>query len=502
MLEFLYDVVWGVPALLLTLGIGLYLSVRTGFAQIRLFPAAFRSFCGRLKPCKEQPEGVSSFQALCTALAATVGTGNLAGVAGAIAIGGPGAIFWMWICGVLGMIIKFAEATLAVHYRVKNSRGELVGGPMYMIRRGLPKKFWFMAGLYSFFGVVAAFGVGNATQINTVVVSINETLVSWDIAPSFAGNLLMGLAMAALIGAMLWGGASRIGRAAERLVPFAAGMYVLLGFGVLILKADRLPQAFGAIVEGAFAPSAVTGGVIGSAVIALRTGISRGVFTNEAGMGTASIAHSSAQVKHPVEQGYMGIIEVFLDTLVICSVTALVILCSGVPVPYGMDAGIRLTASAFACVYGAWVFPVISLALCLFALATVLGWGLYGTRCAQYLFGDGAWKKFVWLQMATVVAGAVMNAGTVWKLSEIVNGLMAIPNLLVLAVLSPQLLILVKDYKQKKGKKHEDLHQCQPLRVISYAQVPSLRCGRQGAGHERLSPEHRSAGSAHTSGVL
>ncbi len=478
MLDYLYDMVWGLPTLVLTLGIGLYLSLRTGFAQLRLFPAAFRSFCSRLKRGSDRKEGVSSFQALCTALAATVGTGNLAGVAGAIAIGGPGAVFWMWVCGILGMIIKFAEATLAVHYRVKNSQGELVGGPMYMIRRGLPKKFWFLAGLYSFFGVVAAFGVGNATQINTVVVSINETLMSWNIEPSFMGNLVMGIVMAALIGAMLWGGAGRIGRAAERLVPFAAGLYILLGIGVLLLRVDQLPQAVGAIVEGAFTPGAVTGGAIGSAMIALRTGVSRGVFTNEAGMGTASIAHSSAQVEHPMEQGYMGIIEVFLDTMVICTVTALAILCSGVSVPYGMDAGIRLTANAFASVYGDWVFPVIAFALCLFALATVLGWGLYGTRCAQYLFGDGAWKKFVWLQMATVVVGAVMNAGTVWKLSEIVNGLMAIPNLVVLAFLSPQLLILIKDYQQKKGKKHEDFHQCKPLRVVYYAQVPSLRRGR------------------------
>ncbi len=498
MLEFAYRAIWGVPALVLILAIGLWLSAVTGFAQIRLFPAAVKDFFARLLGRGQQQEGVSSFQALCTALAATVGTGNLAGVAGAIAIGGPGAMFWMWVCGILGMMIKFAEATLAVHYRVKNSRGELVGGPMYMIRRGLPKGFWPLAGLYSFFGVVAAFGVGNATQINTVVASVNDALLTWGIQPSFATNLLMGILMAAIIAAMLSGGARRIGQAAERLVPFAAGLYLVLGAGVLILRYDQIPQALSAIIQGAFHPEAVTGGVVGSMIVAMRTGVSRGVFTNEAGMGTASIAHSSAQVQHPVEQGLMGIMEVFLDTLVICTMTALVILCSGVPIPYGLDAGISLTASAFACVYGDWVFIVIALTLSLFAFATVLGWGLYGTRCAQYLFGDDAWKKFLWLQTLTVVAGAVLNAGTVWKLSEIVNGLMVIPNLIVLAALSPKLVQLIQQYQQKKVHEYENLHQCQSLRVLPHAEVPSLCRGGKGKGHAYLSSEHRPTGPSHT----
>ncbi len=477
MLDFLYNAVWGVPALVLILGVGLYLSIRTGFAQLRLFPEALRDFFRRLFGREEQGEGISSFQALCTALAATVGTGNLAGVAGAIAIGGPGAIFWMWVCGLLGMMIKFAEATLAVHYRVKNSHGEPVGGPMYMIRNGLPKALWPLAGIYSFFGVVAAFGVGNATQINTVVASINETLTVCGISPSLWGNVIMGLLLAGLITAMLMGGAARVGRISEQLVPFAAGLYLLLCAGVLMLRAEALPQAFGAIFRGAFRPQAVTGGIVGSVVVALRTGVSRAVFTNEAGMGTASIAHSSARVKHPVEQGYMGIMEVFLDTLVICTMTALVILCSGVTVPYGTDAGIRLTAEAFALVYGDWVYPLISACLCLFAFATVLGWGLYGTRCAQYLFGDGAWKKFVWLQAVTVVASSLMNTGTVWRLSEIVNGLMAVPNLVALGALTPTLIKLIHEFTQKKGKQHENLHQRQSLRVLSHAEVPSLRRG-------------------------
>ena len=460
-LQSVYNAVWGAPALILILGVGVYLSIRTGFAQLRTFPNAIRLFFRRMFGKTGAGEGVSSFQALCTALAATVGTGNLAGVAGAIAIGGPGAVFWMWLCGILGMILKFAEATLAVHCRAKNGNGEYVGGPMYMIRQGLPKAFWPLAGMYAFFGVVAAFGVGNATQINTVITGFADTLAIFGYSMPQWGKLLLGIGLAALIGAMLLGGAKRIGRIAERMVPFAAGLYILLGFAVLVLRWDRIGDAFAAILCGAFSPSAVTGGAIGSAVIALRTGVSRGVFTNEAGMGTASIAHAGAHVLHPVEQGLMGIVEVFLDTIVICTVTALVILVSGVDVPYGVDAGISLTTAAFSQVLGPWVSVVITIALCLFALATVLGWGLYGIRCAQYLFGDNAWKKFVYLQVATVILSAVMQADTVWLLAEIINGLMAIPNLIALWALAPTLITLYKSYLN--GGTYENFHQCQSL---------------------------------------
>ena len=460
-LQRVYHLVWGVPALILILGVGLYLSFRTGFSQLRLLPASLRLFFSRLSGGEEAGEGVSSFQALCTALAATVGTGNLAGVAGAMAIGGPGAIFWMWLCGILGMVIKFAEAALAVRYRTKNSAGEWVGGPMHLIRLCLPKIFWPLASVYAFFGVVAAFGVGNATQINTVISGISDTAAAFGFSLPTWGKLLLGALLAALIGVMLLGGARSIGRTAELLVPFAAGLYLLLSLLVLILRWNALPLAFSAIFRGAFNPQAVTGGVIGSMLTSLRTGVSRGVFTNEAGMGTASIAHASAAVRHPVEQGMMGIVEVFLDTIVICTMTALVILVSGVPIPYGVDAGISLTGAAFSQVLGPWVSVVITLSLCLFALATVLGWGLYGLRCAQYLFGDGAWKVFAYLQMAMVVLGAVLRADTVWLLAEIVNGLMAIPNLIALGALSPQLINLYKSYLH--GGTYENFHQCQSL---------------------------------------
>jgi len=444
-LDYLNRFVWGIPALLLIVGVGVYLTLRTGFAQLRLFSAAVRSFLSRFKK-QNGEDGASSYRALCTALAATVGTGNIAGVAGAIAIGGPGAIFWMWICALLGMVTKFAEATLAVRYRRRNANGELVGGPMYMIADGMPSKWKWLAVLYCFFGVVAAFGVGNATQVNAVIGSINGVIVFFGGTASTSIDLILGLLLAVLILAMLLGGAKRIGSIAERLVPFASVGYMLLCIVVLLLRWKALPGAFSAIVCGAFSPKAVTGGVIGSAFAALRVGASRGVFTNEAGMGTAAIAHATSEVEHPVRQGLMGIMEVFLDTILICTLTALVILCSGIGIDYGVDTGVLLTVDAFSAVLGSWVCIPIAVAMCCFAVATVLGWGLYGIRCAQYLFGENAWKCFVYLQGAVVIISSVLHTGTVWALAETVNGLMAVPNLIVLAYLAPEIQRLTGDF--------------------------------------------------------
>lgn len=472
----LYGFVWGIPALILILGVGLYLSLRTHFAQIRLFPAACRDFWHRLFGKKQEADGVSSFQALCTALAATVGTGNIVGVAGAICIGGPGAIFWMWVSALFGMVTKMAEATLAVRYRVREGE-EYLGGPMYYIRHGLGRKWAWLAGVYAFFGVVAAFGVGNATQVNAVILSINSCLTAFGGSPNRQLDLILGIALALIVLAMLLGGAKRIGAVAERLVPFAAVIYLLMGLLVLILRMDAVPTAFVSIIRGAFAPQAATGGVVGYFFTTLRTGVSRGVFTNEAGMGTAAMAHGSAAVRHPAQQGLMGIMEVFLDTILICTVTALVILCSGVPVPYGTEIP-ELTSLAFSTVLGDWVQIVIAISLCLFAFATILGWGLYGARCAQYLFGYGVWKKFAWLQAATVILGAVLNTSTVWLLAETVNGLMAIPNLIALILLTPEICRLMKQYqglfgRQANGGTYEDLDQCQPLRTVPHAEIPS-----------------------------
>ncbi len=473
LLENINRFVWGIPTLVLILGVGLYLSVRTRFAQLRLFPQAFYQFFRQFKP-KESNDGISPLQALCTALAATVGTGNIAGVAGAISIGGPGAIFWMWVCAILGMVIKFAEATLAIRFRIQEN-GEYIGGPMYMILQGMDKKWRFLGVIYAFFGIIATFGVGNATQINALVTGYDQAIHAMGFTPSKMGDLMLGICLSLVLSVLLLGGAKRIGHIAQLLVPFGAIFYLLLGFLVLIARFQAIPAAFSLIFRSAFSPQAITGGVVGSMLTTLRIGVSRGVFTNEAGMGTASIAHAGAQVSHPCQQGLMGIMEVFLDTIVICTMTALVILVSGVPIPYGTDPGASLTTQAFQSVCGNWASIPIAFCLALFAFATVLGWGLYGARCAQFLFGPDVWRKFVFFQAIAVICGAAINTSTIWMLCETVNGLMAIPNLIALAALSPELCRLTIHYG---GINHESFHQRKPLRTFSHAKIPSP--GHQG----------------------
>lgn len=439
-------IVWGAPALILILGVGLYLSWQLRFAQITLFPEALKRFLRQFLPGKKDGQN-SSFQALCAALAATVGTGNLVGVAGAICLGGPGAVFWMWVCGVLGMVTKYAEATLAVRYRIRTPDG-FSGGPMYMITLGLPDYMHFLAYLYAFFGLLASFGVGNITQINAAITGIHEVFSFFGWNSGRVSDLFLAIGFAGVIGIFLYGGAKRIYSAAEQMVPFAAAGYVLLCFGVLCLKWEQIPDAFFQIIQGAFSPKAVTGGMIGASFQALRIGCSRGVFTNEAGMGTASIAHAGAEAVHPVRQGMMGIMEVFLDTIVICTLTALVILVSGVPIPYGVDAGGHLTSQAFSVVYGDGAVLWLAVVMTLFAVATVIGWGLYGARCAEFLFGSKAWRYFAALQIFAIAAGAFLETPTVWLLAEAVNGLMAIPNLITLAALTPEVRRLTKEYKK------------------------------------------------------
>ena len=448
-LEEINGFVWGVPALIGILGVGIYISFQTGFVQLRLFPRAVFNFCNRFSKKDKPGEDKSSFQAFCTALAATVGTGNLAGVAGAIALGGPGAIFWMWVCAFLGMVTKFAEATLAVRFRKKAANGDYIGGTMVMIEQGLGKSWRWLGFLYSFFALVASFGVGNATQINAVIGGVNGVISAFGGGQKQWIDFLVAGILAILISVMLFGGARRIGQVAERLIPFASITYLLLCMVVLIGRFQVIPQAFAAILTGAFSPRAITGGVVGSFFVSLRVGAARGVFTNDAGMGTASIAHAGANVSHPVEQGLMGIMEVFLDTIVICTMTAFVILCSGVKIPFGEDPGILLTTGAFSSVLGDWVSIPIAIMLILFALATVVGWGLYGIRSAQYLFGEQSWKLFALLQGVVVIASAFAGTGAVWLLAETVNGLMAIPNLIILTALTPELVRLLKSYREE-----------------------------------------------------
>ncbi len=497
------EILWGPPALALILGVGLYLMIRLRFAPLRLLPEAVRQLT---RKCPEGRSGVSPAQALCTALAATVGTGNLAGVAGALCLGGPGSIFWMWLCGLLGMATKYAETVLALRFRVETSDG-FAGGPMYVMTRGLGERFRPMAKAYACFGILAAFGVGNAAQIGSAVTGIRTMLnqAGLDLTP--VGTFFLGLLLAGLIGPKLMGGAKGIGRAAQYLIPAAAGGYILMCLWVLIRCWEAVPDALLSIVQGAFSPRAVTGGMLGSAFQALRIGCSRGVFTNEAGMGTASIAHASAYTDHPVRQGMLGILEVFLDTIVICTLTALAILVSGVPIPYGKDTGPELTSLAFSAVLGHWASVAIGLSLVLFAAATVLGWSLYGGRCAEYLFGPKVWKGFVPAQLLVILLSATADTAAVWQFSETANALMAFPNLLALAALTPEVIRLTKEYRKSDGEavsggNYADFHQCKPLRTLSHEKVPPSGCGSQERGKKDLSPEHRPARSAHPSGVL
>ncbi len=442
--------IWGVPAMICIIGVGLYLSICTGFLQIRKFPYAMKVTFGRMFKKKEASDGaLTPFQAVCTALAATVGTGNVAGVAGAIAIGGPGAIFWMWISALLGMCTKFAEVTLAVHFRETNRDGELVGGPMYYIKNGLGKQWRWLAYLFSAFGVLTVFGTGNATQVNTITTAIDTALfnfhiISEDMASTL--NLIIGVVLAALIALILLGGIKRIGQVTEKLVPFMAVMYVILAIGVVVINFRNLPTVFGSIFEGAFHPASVTGGVVGSLFMSMKKGVSRGIFSNEAGLGTGSIAHACADTRKPVKQGFFGIFEVFVDTIIICTLTALVILCSGVPIGYGAAAGAELTISGFTATYGGWISIFTAVAMCCFAFSTIIGWGLYGTRCIEFIFGSRVNKPFMLVYSLVAIVGATMNLGLLWSIAETFNGLMVIPNLLAVFLLSGVVVRMVKDY--------------------------------------------------------
>ena len=448
--------IWGIPAMVCIIGVGLLLSVRTGFLQIRKFPYAIRTTIGRIFRRKDASDGaMTPFQAVCTALAATVGTGNIAGVAGAIAIGGPGAVFWMWCSALLGMCTKFAEVTLAVHFRERNKNGELVGGPMYYIKNGLGSRWQFLAVLYSLFGVMTVFGTGNATQVNTIVTAIDSALLATGsglngILPTL--NLIVGVVVAMMVAMVLLGGVKRIGSVTEKLVPFMALFYIVLALGVVVLNYRRFPAVLASIVGGAFNPQAVTGGAIGSVFLSMQKGVSRGIFSNEAGLGTGSIAHACADTRKPVKQGMFGIFEVFADTIVICTLTAMVILCSGVPVGYGSAAGAELTISGFTATYGGWSSIFTAVALCCFAFSTIIGWGLYGSRCIEFLFHtDKVVGPFLVVYSFVSILGATVDLGLLWSIADTFNGLMSIPNLIALLLLSGTVAKLTKEFFAGEG---------------------------------------------------
>lgn len=449
----LNNIVWGAPMMILIVGTGILLTVLTKFLQFRRFGYIMRNTIGTIfrKQTVSDKGAVSPFQAVCTALAATVGTGNIAGVAGAIALGGPGAVFWMWISALFGMATKYAEVVLAIRFRERNQRDEWVGGPMYYIKNGLGKRWKWLAVLFSVFGALAAFGIGNMTQVNTiagsVVTSINA-FTTLDKTGTTIINLVVGVVIAAIAALVLLGGLKRIGRVTEKLVPFMSVIYIIGALTVVFSNIGQIGTVFSDIFRGAFNPSAVLGGAVGIGISeAMKRGVGRGVFSNEAGLGSAPIAHAAAHTDSPVKQGLYGVFEVFADTIVICTLTALAILMSGVVIPYGTKVGAELSIGAFTTLYGSGAASiVVTIGITLFALSTILSWGLYGTRCAEFLFGEKCDKIYKTVFVLFIVVGATMNLGLAWDIADTLNGLMAIPNLIAVLALSGTVFKLTKEY--------------------------------------------------------
>ena len=453
--------VWGLPMMVLILGVGVYLSVRCGFPQFTHFAHIMKNTLGKVFEKTEKKEGaVSPFKAMCTALAASIGTGNIAGVSGAIAIGGPGAVFWMWISALLGMCTKFAEVTLSINYRERNEKGDWVGGPMYYITKGLGKNWKWLAVLFAGFGTLASFGIGNMTQINTIASTINTAIAGFIPTTESQQNviaLVIAVVCAVICAFVLLGGIQRLADVCALLVPVMAVIYVISSVIVIAFNITELPTALSAIVVGAFNPSAVAGGLAGVGIkTAITKGVGRGIFSNEAGLGSAPIAHAAADVDHPVKQGIYGVFEVFMDTIVVCTMTALVVLLGvGVEnIEFGTDIGANLTIMGFQSVFGQGISGVaIAICLTMFALSTVLTWALYGSRCMEYLFGYKASKVYQIIFCIFACLAGNLELELAWAIADTLNGLMAIPNLIALALLSPVVVKLSKEYFTKIAKK-------------------------------------------------
>lgn len=442
--SFVNNIVWGPPILVLIVGTGLYLSVKTGFFSITKLGYILKNTLLKMFSKEQKGEGeVTAFQAVATALAATVGTGNIAGVATAIALGGPGAIFWMWLAAIVGMTTKFAEVVLAVNFREKTEDGRFVGGPMYYIENGLGKSWKWLAVLFAFFGALASFGIGNMTQANSVAMAVQE---SFKIPP-----LATGIALAVLTFLVIVGGIKRIGKITEKLVPFMSAIYILGGLFILFSNVGAIPGAFALIFSRAFTGTAAIGGFAGSTMaMAIRFGIARGVFTNEAGLGSAPIAHAAATTDHPVRQGLWGVFEVFMDTIVICSITALAIITTGVWETG--ETGAVLTTIAFnTAIPGGGL--IVTIGIVLFAYSTILGWAYYGERCLEYLAGTKPILAYRLAWVVFVIIGAIGGLEFIWSLADTLNGLMAIPNLIGVLFLSGTVFKLTKEYFSKEKAK-------------------------------------------------
>jgi AGCS family alanine or glycine:cation symporter len=437
--------VWGPFMLALLLGVGIYLTVGLRFLPWRRIGSGFRLLWrGR----RSDAEGdITPFQALMTALSATVGTGNIAGVATAIFIGGPGAIFWMWITALFGMATKYSEAVLAVHYRETDERGMHVGGPMYYIKNGLGRHWHWLGAAFALFGMLAAFGIGNTIQANSVAHAVESTL---DMP-----NWLTGLVMAVLAGAVILGGIRRIGTVAAKLVPFMAVVYVVGALIVIFVNVGEVPEAFALIFSDAFTGTAAAGGFAGASVwMAIQFGVARGVFSNEAGLGSAPIAHAAAKTTDPIRQGTIGMLGTFIDTIVICTMTALVIILTGAWTDG--ETGAALSAAAFGSGLPGLGSAIVTFGLVIFAFTTILGWSYYGERCAEFLFGVRVILPYRILWIIAIPAGALAAGDNIqikvlWLTADVLNGLMAVPNLIALALLSPIVFRLTRDYLRRSA---------------------------------------------------
>ena len=457
---------WSYPLLILLVGTGLYLSIRLGFIQFGKFGHVMKNTVGKMfKKTKAGKGEVTPFQALTTALAATVGTGNIVGVTGALVVGGPGAVFWMWISALLGMCTKFSEVVLAVRYRERNAEGDWVGGPMYYIKNGLGQKWTWLGVLFCIFGGLAAFGIGNATQVNSIAESISTAIDSLGgntgaSMLTFAGStfklsyLITGICIAVLVAVVIIGGIKRIGSVTEKLVPFMAVIYIVSAVIVIIVNGQYVGQAFGMIFKSAFTPEAVLGGGFGITVLlSMKKGVGRGCFSNEAGLGSAPIAHAATSEKDPVRQGLYGIFEVFMDTIVICTLTCLTVLTSflagGTEYTWGQDAGASVVSKALGSVLSGGIgSTILAVCLSLFALSTVLSWSLYGVRCCEFLSKGN--QKIVTgykvIFVLFVIIGSTLSLDDVWNIADALNAFMAIPNLIALVALSPEIVKLTRKY--------------------------------------------------------
>ncbi len=442
--------VWGTPTLLLIFFTGVILTIRTNFFQIRFFGAAFKSFFKT--PQIKNGKKMTPFQSASTALSATMGTGNIVGVAGAVALGGPGAVFWMWVSAAFCMIIKFAEISLAVRYRETNPDGSYSGGVMYYIKNALPKIFSPLSYAFCACGVATAFGVGNMTQINTMSASVSALAKTFfDISPQSDTRikLFVGIVCAVFCAFVLKSDGS-IGRFCEKLFPIMTILYIGMMLGAIILNCNKIPSALSQIFIGAFNPTGITGGAIGSAFIGVRFGMSRGVFSNEAGLGTAPTVYACSDGDE-TSLGLMGIMEVFIDTVVVCTLTALTILCAG-DITYGVDTAASLTLNALTNVYGKTIIFIFCPIICFFAFSSVIGWGLYGAKFISFLLGEKTKPIFLILFITAMLPAAVFRADAVWVIAEILNGLMAIPNITALLFLTNEIAAICFSYVSRYHK--------------------------------------------------